>query len=207
MEAKNPTAAAALSAHSAGAAGTSGMETSPTGNPPLPVVKPIHAAAMYGEVDTLAAILERDPMALEARDSRGYTPLMCAVENVDALEMVRQLVLNHAADVNAALVSCPDHAAKGRLARSTAAAATYTAGDRPNCPAHRLPTVQCLCRSAAGRRWRGLGAARCALAKRHPGHGNSGSHSKRRRFPADLRTQRFSLGCHWADRQGPTPPH
>ncbi|CAE7946132.1 ESPN [Symbiodinium sp. KB8] len=103
MEAKNPTAAAALSAHSAGAAGTSGMETSPTGNPPLPVVKPIHAAAMYGEVDTLAAILERDPMALEARDSRGYTPLMCAVENVDALEMVRQLVLNHAADVNAAL--------------------------------------------------------------------------------------------------------
>ena len=71
----------------------------------MPVVPPLHWAAMYGKVSDVAALVAKSEELLESRDHRGYTPLMCAVENVNATEMVRYLVLDVAADINAIVVS------------------------------------------------------------------------------------------------------
>ena len=70
------------------------------GHPPLPTVPAAHEAALLGEADTLSQLCQ-DAANVETRDHRGYTTLMSAVENVDVREVVRRLILQFGADVNA----------------------------------------------------------------------------------------------------------
>ena len=70
------------------------------GHPPLPATPAAHDAALLGDVDTLTQLC-KDAANVEARDQRGFTTLMAAVENVDVREVVRLLILQWGADVNA----------------------------------------------------------------------------------------------------------
>ena len=70
------------------------------GHPPLPSTPEAHEAALLGDVDRLTQLC-KDAANVEARDQRGYTTLMTAVENVDVREVVRLLILQWGADVNA----------------------------------------------------------------------------------------------------------
>ncbi len=70
------------------------------GYPPLPSTPAAHSAALLGNVEELSKLLQ-DSANLEIRDGRGFTTLMAAVENVDVREVVRRLILQWGADVNA----------------------------------------------------------------------------------------------------------
>jgi hypothetical protein len=72
----------------------------PASLPPLPAVCEAHEAALLGDVERLAVLL-KDKSKVEERDTRGFTTLMSAVENVDAREVVRRLVLQWGANIHA----------------------------------------------------------------------------------------------------------
>ena len=72
--------------------------------PPLPENSVAHEAVLQCDAAGLAALGKKYPNMVQWRDSRGYTPLMMAVENVEAREVTRQLIVDLGADVNVATV-------------------------------------------------------------------------------------------------------
>jgi ankyrin repeat protein len=80
----------------------------------------LHHAARRGDLDRVRDFL-RDSPDLGARDARGYTPLMHAVESKHASVEIVRLLLDHGADLNQ---TCQQYGAE-----YTVAAIGLAAGD------------------------------------------------------------------------------
>jgi hypothetical protein len=62
---------------------------------------PICLAARNGDLEEVKKLSSgADAVSINTHDKRGYSVLMCALENPTAVEIVRQLVLELKADVN-----------------------------------------------------------------------------------------------------------
>ena len=65
----------------------------------------ISLAARNGDLESIKRLISSSSANVDDVDARGFTPLMIALENLEATETVRQLILDYGANVDHSSVS------------------------------------------------------------------------------------------------------